>query len=179
MRLTNIIRKTPFRIAFVAGGAALCLASCEHGVDKKKARKLASDALSIRVESPESLKIVSISEPDSLFGSAYFTNSELEKIHENLQTFNDQLWGDGTSPGAFDSTDPAICAKMDRAIAASEVLNLTLKNIDAEKGPFNGWMVKAVYMARDLHGFDIGGTYYFVFDKELNHIIHSFEIPIL
>ena len=63
------------KILFLMMGAAL-MVSC--GNSKEKMKQLARENLELSVDYPKQLKVLAVSEPDSAFGTGYFTKDEVK-----------------------------------------------------------------------------------------------------
>ena len=165
--------------AVVAGMLLMMLfSSCSTGDGgKKKAyRQMAEESLLLMADRPESVRVIALSEPDSVFGKSFFTDAELESILDNINGMNESLFHGVLADMDFD--DPKVESRMQRAAALSDVARFMM-TADTAPGEFSGWKVKALYQCADQFGDTIKNERYFIFDRDMRYIIHSFEIPIL
>lgn len=154
------------------------LNSCTEnsGGKKKETLAVAEECIRLLAESPESVRILAFSEPDSVFGGIFFSDEELRSILDNVTALNDRLFSGSVKDIDFD--DPKVCARLQRGASVSGVIQDQMLN-PRDSGTFSGWKVKAIYECLDQFGDTVRNERYFIFDKDMNHIIHSFEIPIL
>ena len=148
---------------------------------------MAKKALMASVDNPESVKIVGISKPDSVFGREYVTMKEKmalsvaimkisRRFMENTELDNPNAECHGMS-GQMKRQMDAMTAL--RSLMVTEELKPTGDEARQERKPFNGWKVKIEYEATDSDGQPYRSEYWFIMDKEAQCVIRSFEIPLL
>lgn len=153
----------------------MVLTSCSKNDDKKKyCEKMALGFMNVQLDNPETINVLAVSDLDSVYGKQFFNNEELYQIGENLKDFNERIWSNDN----LDLDDPKTNAMMERALNASDVLRNVI-DTDNANTEWSGWKMKMQYEAVDKAGETYKSERYFIFDKEKQYIIHSFEIPIL
>ena len=68
-----------------------CLTLMSCGPSKDKMVELAKENLTLNIDNPQKLKIIATSEPDSAFGTGYFSKTEVQGILRTLQTVTDTI----------------------------------------------------------------------------------------
>ena len=154
---------------------------------ENEAQNMAKKALMASVDNPESVKIVGISKPDSVFGREYVTMKEKmalsvaimkisRRFMENTELDNPNAECHGMS-GQMKRQMDAMTAL--RSLMVSGELKPASDEARQERKPFSGWKVKIEYEATDSDGQPYRSEYWFIMDKEAQCIIRSFEIPLL
>lgn len=152
-----------------------------------KAQDMAKKALMASVDNPESVKIVGISKPDSVFGREYVTMKEKMALSVAMMKISRRFMED-TDFDNPDSESHGMSGQMKRQMDVMTVLRSLmisgeLKPIgdetSQERKPFSGWKVKIEYEATDSDGQPYRSEYWFIMDKEAQCVIRSFEIPLL
>ena len=152
-----------------------------------KAQDMAKKALMASVDNPESVKIVGISKPDSVFGREYVTMKEKMALSVAMMKISRRFMED-TDFDNPDSECHGISRQMKRQMDAmtalrplmvTEELNTAGDEASLERKPFSGWKVKVEYEATDSDGQPYRSEYWFIMDKEAQCVIRSFEIPLL
>lgn len=157
------------------------------GNNENKAQDMAKRALMASVDNPESVKIVGISKPDSVFGREYVTMKEKmalsvaimkisRRFMENTELDNPNAECHGMS-GQMKRQMDAMTAL--RSLMVTEELKPAGDEARQERKPFSGWKVKVEYEAIDSDGQPYRSEYWFIMDKEAQCVIRSFEIPLL
>ncbi len=147
---------------------------------KKRAVEVAELALKASVDNPKAVKIIGISQPDSVFGREYITMDEkmilsmaMMKINEKVMKLTDGLEN-------FNPDDKEIAGLMERQMEAMSVIrSMTPQSNDNVKKSFTGWKVKIEYKNVDANGKPYHSEYWFILDKEAHCVIKSFEIPLM
>lgn len=150
------------------------------------AQNMAKKALMASVDNPESVKIVGISKPDSVFGREYVTMKEKmalsvaimkisRRFMENTELDNPNAECHGMS-GQMKRQMDAMTAL--RSLMVSGELKPASDEARQERKPFSGWKVKIEYEATDSDGQPYRSEYWFIMDKEAQCVIRSFEIPL-
>ena len=153
---------------------------------ENEAQNMAKKALMASVDNPESVKIVGISKPDSVFGREYVTMKEKmalsvaimkisRRFMENTELDNPNAECHGMS-GQMKRQMDAMTAL--RSLMVSGELKPASDEARQERKPFSGWKVKIEYEATDTDGQPYRSEYWFIMDKEAQCVIRSFEIPL-
>ena len=153
---------------------------------ENEAQNMAKKALMASVDNPESVKIVGISKPDSVFGREYVTMKEKmalsvaimkisRRFMENTELDNPNAECHGMS-GQMKRQMDAMTAL--RSLMVSGELKPASDEARQERKPFSGWKVKIQYEATDSDGQPYRSEYWFIMDKEAQCVIRSFEIPL-
>ena len=157
------------------------------GDSENKAQDMAIKALMASVDNPESVKIVGISKPDSVFGREYVTMKEKMALSVAMMKISRRFMED-TDFDNPDSECHGMSGKMKRqmdtmtalrSLMLSGELKSTGDESSQERKPFSGWKVKVEYEATDSDGKPYCSEYWFIMDKEAQCVIRSFEIPLL
>lgn len=156
------------------------------GNSGNKAQDIARKALMASVDNPESVKIVGISKPDSVFGREHVTMKEKMALSVAMMKISRRFMED-TDFDNPDSECHGMSEQMKRQMDAMTALRSLmvsgeLKPIgdesSQERKPFNGWKVKIEYEATDSDGQPYRSEYWFIMDKEAQCVIRSFEVPL-
>ena len=153
---------------------------------ENEAQNMAKKALMASVDNPESVKIVGISKPDSVFGREYVTMKEKmalsvaimkisRRFMENTELDNPNAECHGMS-GQMKRQMDAMTAL--RSLMVMGELKPAGEEAIQEHNPFSGWKVKIEYEATDSDGQPYRSEYWFIMDKEAQCVIRSFEIPL-
>lgn len=152
-----------------------------------KAQDIAQKALMASVDNLESVKIVGISKPDSVFGREYVTMKEKMALSVAMMKISRRFMEDT----GFDNPNAechGMSGQMKRQMEAMTalrplMLSGELKSVSdessQERKTFSGWKVKIEYEATDSDGQPYRSEYWFIMDKEAQCVIRSFEIPLL
>lgn len=164
-------KRIGFVVALVAG---VFLASCDQG---QRLQELAESTLQQTVEDPGHLKVIGISEPDSAFGTAYFTMHEVNGMIVLMNQVSDTIMRRTKNMTEFHPDDLYVMGMAERQMKAVSEIRSLMHN-SGKKGDWSGWKVKVDYQSRDRNGIDYRAERWFFIDKEGNHVIKTFEIPI-
>ncbi|WP_287132969.1 hypothetical protein [Bacteroides sp.] len=157
------------------------------GNSENKAQNMAKKALMASVDNPESVKIVGISKPDSVFGREYVTMNEKMALSVALMKMSRRFMED-TDFANPDSESHGMSGQMKRQMDAMTALRSLIVSDELkptgdegrhERKPFTGWKVKIEYEATDSDRQPYRSEYWFIMDKEAQCVIRSFEIPLL
>ena len=157
------------------------------GDSGNKAQDMARKALMASVDNPESVKIVGISKPDSVFGREYVTMKEKMALSVAMMKISRRFMED-TDFDNPDSECHGMSGQMKRQMDAMTALRSLMVTGELkpagdearqERKPFSGWKVKIEYEATDSDGQPYRSEYWFIMDKEAQCVIRSFEIPLL
>ena len=173
-----MIKPLPY---IIAGGilALLPMVACSDDPDVNKAREVATEALYLMVDNPESVEIINYSDLDSVFGNNFITEDEKLQVAQILMQTNKRIIGDAKTIDEVDFSEAARSALMDRQIEATDRLRPLLFKDNRSQSCFNGWKLKVEYEALDADNQPYHAEYWFILDPKTNHVLHSFEIPLL
>ena len=147
---------------------------------KKRAVKVAELALRASVDDPKSVRIIGISQPDSVFGREYVTMDEKMSISMAMMKINEKVMKLTDGLENFNPDDKEISVLMERQMEAMSVLrSMTPQGFDNVTKSFTGWKVKIEYENVDSNGKPYRSEYWFILDKEAQFVIKSFEIPLM
>lgn len=136
--------------------------------------------LKASVDNPKSVKIIGISQPDSVFGREYITMDEKMSISMAMMKINEKVMNLTDGLENFNPDDKEISVLMERQMEAMSVLrSLTPQVNDGVTKSFTGWKVKIEYEGIDSGGKSYHSEYWFILDKKAQCVIKSFEIPLM
>lgn len=138
---------------------------------------MAVENLTLTVDDPKSLHIMAFSEIDSVFGRNFFNDEEVMLILRNVEEFNLKNFNDSISSRDFD--DLAFEARVKRGVELSNTFQSIIDLNGKSSIGFTGWKMKVLYEYENDYKDTVRNEKYFIFDKTMNHIIYTFEIPIL
>lgn len=144
----------------------------------KKAPEVAKTALYASVDYPESIRIVAVSKPDSVFGRDYINDDEKMAIAMSMMKINEKVMSRTDDLSEIDFEDSELTALVERQMSAIRSLVSLDSGADRPR-PFNGWKVKIEYEAKTAGGSPYRSEYWFILDKDARYVVNSFEIPIL
>ena len=147
---------------------------------KKRAVEVAELALKASVDNPKSVRIIGISQPDSVFGKEYITMDEKMSISMAMMKINEKVMKLTDGLENFNPDDKEIAGLMERQMEAMSVLrSITPQANDNITKSFTGWKVKIEYEGKDSDGKPYHSEYWFILDKEAQCVTKSFEIPLM
>ena len=120
---------------------------------KKRAVEVAELALKASVDNPKSVRIIGISQPDSVFGKEYITMDEKMAISMAMMKINEKVMKLTDGLENFNPDDKEIAGLMERQMEAMSVLrSITPQANDNITKSFTGWKVKIEYEGKDSDG---------------------------
>lgn len=158
---------------FMLGCAALV--SC--GPSKGKMVELAKENLELCVDYPKQLKVIAVSQPDSAFGTGYFTKTETDGMLRTMKVVTDTIMKRTGNMSKFDPNDHYVVSLAERQMRGMSEIHSMLVKSD-KKGEFSGWKVKIDYSCVDEHGIPYRAERWFFIDKEVKQVYKSFELPL-
>ena len=81
------------------------------GQPSKRAQSVAEKALMASVDNPESVKVIAVSKPDSVFGRNYINNDEKMAIAMSMMKVNEQVMSRTDGLQNLDFEDNAVSGK--------------------------------------------------------------------
>lgn len=151
------------------------------GTRSEKPEEIAKIALLASVDKPESVKILGISKPDSIFGRDYVNDDEKMAIAVAMMRINEKVMEKTGGFEFMDFENPEITDLMERQMSATSLLRsfMPLSPESQANKTFNGWKVKIEYEAESLSGSPYHSEYWFILDKNARCVVKSFEIPLI
>lgn len=111
------------KILFVVLGS-LSLMAC--GPSKDKMQRLVKENLELTVDNPEKLSVITISQPDSAFGTGYFTREEVKGMVGNMQAVTDTIMRRTDNMRHFNPNDRYVIGLAERQMRGmAELRSLT------------------------------------------------------
>lgn len=174
------------KLAILLGGAvvvwgliALGLWWCNSPV--RRAPEVARTALYASVDNPESVKVIAVSRPDSVFGRCYINDDEKLAIATAMMKVNEQVMKRTDGLRNLDFEDSAVTELVTRQMSALSALRSLVgyEAPDAPQKPFTGWKVKIEYEAVSESGSPYRSEYWFILDRKAQCVVNSFEIPVI
>lgn len=147
----------------------------------KKAPEIAKTALYASVDCPESVRIVAVSMPDSVFGRDYINDDEKMAIAMSMMKINEKVMSRTDDLSEIDFEDSELTALVERQMSAMSAI-CSLVSLDSGTDTprsFNGWKVKIEYEAKTAGGSPYRSQHWFILDKDIRYVVKSFEIPII
>ena len=151
--------------------AMLCVAAMTSCTSREsKIQTLVNEHFSQTLDEPTSLKIESVSQPDSAFGLRYFTPKEKGIIFKSVKDATECLMERTNDAYAMTIAD------MEMQVSANLYGNLLG---EAPKGAFSGWKVRTSYTAKSKYGCYYKAQRWFFIDKDCKSVIKYFDLPIV
>ena len=105
----------------LAGGALvwglIAMALCWREKPQKKAVRVAQTALYASVDNPESVKVVAVSEPDSVFGRCYIDDDEKMAIAVSMMKVNEKVMSQTDGLRDLDFEDSSVTDLVSRQMS--------------------------------------------------------------
>ena len=133
------------------------------------------------MDNPESVKVIAVSSPDSVFGRNYIDNDEKLAIATAMMKVNEQVMKRTDGLRNLDFEDSAMTELLNRQMSAMSALRSLVgyDAPDAPQKPFSGWKVKIEYEAVSESGSPYRSEYWFILDRDAHCVVNSFEIPVI
>lgn len=175
-------QKTGFGTTFactLALSCAIVFTGCSSS-PQKRAKEVAVKALEASVDRSETVKILTVSRADSVFGRDYVTQDEKMAISMAMMKISKKIMKETDSFKNFDASGRKTAALMERQMSAMSVLRSLNPGVSTgkEKKDFSGWKVKIDFEGADADGQGYHSEYWFILDKEAQCVVKSFEIPL-
>lgn len=147
----------------------------------KKAPEIAKTALYASVDCPESVSIVAVSKPDSVFGRDYINDDEKMAIAMSMMQINEKVMSRTGDLNEIDFEDSELTALVERQMPAMSAIRSLVSLDSGTDTPrsFNGWKVKIEYEVKTAGGSPYRSQHWFILDKDIRCVVKSFEIPII
>lgn len=167
--------------SFVLVWVLIAIAFYKSGSLEKKAIEVAETALYATVDCPESVRILAVSKPDSVFGREYINDDEKMAISMSMMKINEKVMSQTDNLRELNFEDRDLAALVERQMSAMSTIRSFVSHRQADNSPkpFNGWKVKIEYEAMTSVGTPYRSEYWFILDKKALCVVKSFEMPIL
>lgn len=144
---------------------------------KKKIVSLAKERLELIVDDPKQIKVFCISEPDSAFGTGYFTETETREMMQIMKAVTDTIMKRTANMTRFEPDDRYVVSLAERQMRGmAEISSMIMKS--KKKGDFCGWKVKIDYSCVDANAIPYRAERWFFIDKDVKQVYQTFELPI-
>lgn len=154
-----------------------CVALVSCGPSKGKLSELAKENLELSVDNPKQLKVIAVSQPDSAFGTGYFSQDEVKGMIKVMQLVTDTIMKRTDGMRNFNPNDAYVLNLADRQMKSmSEIRSLVGKA--GLKGEFSGWKVRIDYSCVDANGNPYRAERWCFIDKNGKHVFKTFELPL-
>lgn len=154
-----------------------CVTLMSCGPSKSKMISLAKENLELSVDYPKQIKIIAVSEPDSAFGTGYFTEKEVQGMLQTMKTVTDTIMKRTNNMSKFDPNDYYVVSLAERQMRGmSEIHSMIMKS--DKKGAFSGWKVKIDYSCVDANAIPYRAERWFFIDKDCKQVYKTFELPL-
>lgn len=149
-----------------------------RSLKKTETENTAINALKLKAGHPDSIRILDISMPDSVFENRMCPEYEIMELSEKFLEYSLNIMQ--TSPqDRYGENSIAYRCKMDRYADSSNALNTLNAMLEKPQGKHCGWRVKVRYSALDDSDTSYISEAWFIFDKDKKHVLNSFDISLL
>lgn len=163
-------------ILFVA--AIMLCSGVRDSTKKKETEKIIINALKMKLGNPATLKILDISNPDSVFYNRICPEKELMEVSEKFLSLSINMM-QASREVAEETTNPALLRHMYRFSETSNTINSLNEMLEKPAGKHSGWRYKVKYQTIDGTDTPYNAETWFIFDKRKKHIINSFDFCLL
>lgn len=154
-----------------------CVTLMSCGPSKSKMVSLAKENLELSVDYPKQIKIIAVSEPDSAFGTGYFTEKEVQGMLQTMKVVTDTIMKRTCNMSKFAPNDYYVVSLAERQMRGmSEIHSMIMKS--DKKGAFSGWKVKIDYSCVDANAIPYRAERWFFIDKDCKQVYKTFELPL-
>lgn len=159
-------------------GAFILIYSGSCGNQKKReTESTAIKALKMKTGDKKVLKVLAISDPDSVFVNRMCPEAETMELSERFLEYSLNIMR--TTQPDIQAENKAYRCQMDRFAESSTSLNTLNTMLEKPQGPHCGWRVKVRYQTVDDSDTPYVSEVWYIFDKEQKHILNSFDICLL
>jgi len=160
--------------AFV--GAKMICSGGFCGSKTDPTEKMAIETLRMKLGNPESLKILAVSKPDSVFQNRYCPEAEAIELSSIYLDYTMQLMDSTMSESFYEDYESE---KMKRLSDASQSISILNDMLEREQGKFCGWRVRVKYELAEENQEKFESMAWFIFDPEKKLIYKTFDFPLL
>ena len=163
-------------IDFIMGTILLLsVSSCTNS--QHRTAELAKSHLEQSVDNPKQLKIISISDPDSVFGTTYFTGQEQKNIMIIMGQVTKNIMKRTNNFENFNTDDAYVIDLAGRQMRAnSEIRELLLNQTNNRE--WTGWKVKVDFQAMNHTGLEYKAERWYFINKDVSQVIKTLELPL-
>jgi hypothetical protein len=163
-------------IDFIMGTILLLsVSSCTNS--QHRTAELAKSHLEQSVDNPKQLKIISISDPDSVFGTTYFTGQEQKNIMIIMGQVTKNIMKRTNNFENFNTDDAYVIDLAGRQMRAnSEIRELLLNQTNNRE--WTGWKVKVDFQAVNHTGLEYKAERWYFINKDVSQVIKTLELPL-
>lgn len=154
--------------------AAIMISACDR---KEKMMELVETNLRQTLDNPDCMKILAMSEPDSAFGTHYFSQDEMKGMLVVMQEVTNEIMERTDNMTSFNPEDRYVMDMAERQMKAMSEMRSMVRQA-SRKGKWSGWKVKVDYQCKNNNGIDYKAERWFFLDKDGNAIFSSFELPL-
>lgn len=154
-----------------------CVTLLSCGPSKDKAVSLAKENLELCVDNPKQLKIIAVSEPDSAFGTGYFTQKEVQGMLGTMKLVTDTIMKRTANMSRFNPNDAYVIGLAERQMRGMTEIR-SLVSHSGKKGEFSGWKVRIDYSCVDDKGVPYRAERWCFIDRECKQVYKTFELPL-
>jgi len=154
--------------------ATLLLIACDQ---KERMANLAEENIRQSLDNPDQLKILAVSEPDSAFGSNYFSQKEVQVMVMMMQKVSEEIMRRTNNMTEFNPDDRDVMFLAERQMRAMAEIRALIHE-SRRKGEWSGWKVRVDYEAMNNEGLCYKAERWLFLDKDGRNVFKTFEIPI-
>lgn len=154
-----------------------CMTLMSCGPSKSKMVDLAKENLELSVEYPKQIQIIAVSEPDSAFGTGYFTPAETQGMLKTMKLVTDTIMKRTANMSKFNPDDHYVVSLAERQMRGMADISAMIMKSD-KKGAFSGWKVKIDYACVDENAVPYRAERWFFIDKDVRQVYKTFELPL-
>lgn len=157
------------------GVLALALMACGNLNDeiKNNAMKNVMD----NVDNPETISIIAISEPDSVFGLEYISPKERKLIINVMNKVTEAIMKKTDNMTKVETIDYYVMDLAQRQLQVGPQLTQIIES-KVPKGDFSGWKVRIDFSAKGDHDITYRGERWVYLSKDGKTVLNSFELPL-
>lgn len=154
--------------------ATLFLIACNQ---KERMANLAEENIRQSVDNPNQLKILAVSEPDSAFGTNFFSQNEIQGMVMIMQKVSEEIMRRTNNMTEFNPNDRDVMFLAERQMRAMAEIRPLIRGAK-QKGEWSGWKIKVDYEAINKNGLSYKAERWMFLDKDGRNIFKTIEIPI-
>ena len=154
--------------------ATLFLIACNQ---KERMASLAEENIRQSVDNPNQLKILAVSEPDSAFGTNFFSQNEVQGMVMIMQKVSEEIMRRTNNMTEFNPNDRDVMFLAERQMRAMAEIRPLIRG-SKQKGEWSGWKIKVDYEAINKDGLSYKAERWMFLDKDGRNIFKTIEIPI-
>jgi len=153
----------------------LSVSSCINR--QHKVIELAEAHLRQSINDSGKLKIISVSDPDSVFGTIYFTEQEQKNIMGIMAQVTQSIIKRTNNFESFNANDAYVMDLAGRQMRAnSEIRELLLSQTNNRE--WTGWKIKVDFQAVNHTGLEYKAERWYFINKDASQVIKTLELPL-